>query len=354
MRILMFFNTMDKKLKRYTVLPSDSDLTAISLVFSPAVELPFIALSKQNRTMQFKAVENGEKHYLYGVALRCDFDIYRKYGDEEFYINFSEEAIRRMMIKYFKNYGQKNWTLEHGYNFVEGLTICESWQVTDPDTDKATALGLEGVGKGDWIIGVDCSDNEIWNEIKDGKYTGFSVEAFCSFDEINTLIENNRQNNTEDMADKKASTILSKIKEILGTAFEDETVEVALEEQVQQEEVAETENVAEETVTEETVEVEAASDEVEATAEAQETVTEEAVEVEAEAQTEEAVQETVEEAVETDLSKENEELKNEVAELKKQIEKLSKQPSTKVAQSNPEEKKGVQSAFAQFKAMGII
>lgn len=340
---------MDRKLKRYTVLPSDSELTAVSLVLDPAVELPFVALSKQGRNMQFATVENGEKRYLYGVALRCNFDIYRCIGGEEFYLNFSKEAIRRMMIKYFKAYGQKNWTLEHSGLLVDGLTICESWQVEDPATDKSVKLGLKDISEGDWIIGVDVSDNEVWAQIKDGKFTGFSVEAWVNFEEIDNKFVDKHSNMS------KAESTLKQIQKLLMGEMTTEEVKEVVDEVV--------EKVEEETeTTEETIEVlEEVVDELE---NASDETTEEMSEEEEVAQ---EVVETIEDANDGDatgteedlqavidgLNAEIESLKEENEELKKQNQKMAKMPSTKVTVKQAKQT-GVQGAFSVLKAQGFI
>ena len=117
---------MVNKLKKYNIVPSTSDVYAISIVDEPAVESNFIALSKQ-RPLDFK-IQNEERRIVYGCALRADFDIYRQYGEEEFYVTFSKDAVRRLMTKFMKNFSQKNWTKDH-MEFAEGLTVVESWIV---------------------------------------------------------------------------------------------------------------------------------------------------------------------------------------------------------------------------------
>ena len=150
---------MVNKLKKYNIVPSTSDVYAISIVDEPAVESNFIALSKQ-RPLDFK-IQNEERRIVYGCALRADFDIYRKYGDEEFYVTFSKDAVRRLMTKFMKNFSQKNWTKDH-MEFAEGLTVVESWLVEDVNNDKANKLGLENFSEGSWMIGVKVDDDEIW------------------------------------------------------------------------------------------------------------------------------------------------------------------------------------------------
>ena len=62
-------------------------IDAISLVDRPAIELDFIALKEQR--LQF-AEADGDKRVLIGPALVPDKPIYRKNGEDEFYVYFSK------------------------------------------------------------------------------------------------------------------------------------------------------------------------------------------------------------------------------------------------------------------------
>lgn len=352
---------MDKKLKTYRVLPGDSDMYCISVVAEPAVESSFVALSKQKQNIQFTAHEIGEKRMLYGIALRSDFPIYRCYGDDEFYVVFDKECIRRMSQRYMKNYGQRNWTLEHDGVMAEGLTITESWIVDNVELDKSRHLGLTGVTEGSWCIGVLVDDNEIWAQVKEGKFTGFSIEAWCGFEEIEKEIKNKKHITK---MSKKVESTFEQIKQILMGAMAEEEVQEVVDEVVDQVEgqtetteeaidqletvVDELENATGDTDTEETTETEM-EEEVPAEGIAEEVadVVEEANDGDATG-TDEDLQ-----AVIDGLNAEIDALKAENEELKKQNQKMSKKPSTKVTVKQSKQT-GVKGAFANLKAQGFI
>ena len=317
----------EKKLKKYQIVPSTSDVYAISIVDQPAIESNFIALSKQDKPMKFK-IQNEEKRMLYGSALRADFPIYRcyDYGDslEEFYVEFSADAIRRLMTKFMKNFGQRNWTKDH-MEFAEGLTVVESWIVENPDNDKANAIGLTDFGKGDWMIGVKVDDDEIWQSVKEGRWHGFSVEAFVDLEEQIKEIKNNKQTNIMAKKSTKLDEILENIKNILTDAISDaEGEDTQTQEEIVEtaaEEVVEAVDAAQE---EETTTVEAAE---EATPEEQ--IAEDVIEqVEDNAETSEDAANDLQ-AVVDQLQQEVDDLKKENEELKKKNQKMAKQPSTK-------------------------
>ena len=340
---------MDKKLKRYNIVPSTSDVFAVSLVDAPAVESNFIALSKQKQPINFK-IQSEEKRMLYGVALRADFDIYRCYGEEEFYINFSKDAVRRLMTKFMKNHAQNNFTTDH-MDFAQGLTVVESWIVDNVDNDKANNLGLENFSEGSWIIGVKVDDDEMWQSVKEGRWCGFSVEAFCDLEEITKEIKNNKHKSDKVMAKKsvKMDEILENIKSIISDAISDaEGEDTETQEEVVEtaaEEVVEAVDANEET-TEETT-VEAAE---ESTPEEQ--IAEDVIEqVEENAEDSETAAEDLQ-AVVDQLQQEVDDLKKENEELKKKNQKLSKMPSVKPNKATGGEQKF--SAIEQLSQMGFI
>lgn len=317
---------MTDKLKKYKVKAGGSDVYAISVVSQPAVESSFVALAKQEKPKPVY-LSKDDKHMLYGVILRADFPIYRAYGDEEFYIEFDGEAIERLERKYMKNFAQRNWTTEH-LNLAEGLTLTESWIVTDLEHDKSKALGLEGVTVGSWVGGCLVDDNEIWTQVKEGTYTGFSVEAFCDLEDITREIKNNSDIK---MSKSKINMdeLLDSIKGIIEDAVEkadgqDAEVQQEAVEQAA-EEVANAVDATEEKTTEKEKETVAAEEE----ATPEEQIAEDVIEqVENNADNSDDAANDLQ-AVVDQLQQEVDDLKKENEELKKKNQKMAKQPSTK-------------------------
>ena len=174
---------MRKKLKKYYVNPEDSAVLAMSVVDAPAVESEFVYLSKQ-KVDKFIALEENTKHMIYGCALRPDFPIYRNDGVEEYYLEFSKDAVEKLARNFMVNGLQQNFTQAHKAE-VEGITITESWIKADMEKDKSVALGLDAeLPVGTWLIGAYCNNADIWDKVKAGTYHGFSVEAIVNVDEL--------------------------------------------------------------------------------------------------------------------------------------------------------------------------
>lgn len=144
---------------------------AISLVEFPAIEEFFVALSE----VKLAAV-NKERRMLYGPALIPNKYIFRidKNTGEEYYMYFDSETVEKCAHLYLKKNLQHNTTLEHQFS-VMGCPVVESW-VIEGEQDKAYHFGLSAP-VGSWIVGLNVTDDEIWNEVKEGNVKGFSIEG---------------------------------------------------------------------------------------------------------------------------------------------------------------------------------
>lgn len=172
-----------KKIKKYYVNPDDSAVLAMSVVDEPAIESEFVYLSKQ-KVDKFVALENNERHMIYGCALRPDFPIYRRDEEEEYYLEFSKEAVEKLARNFMIDGLQQNFTTAHRSE-ADGITITESWIKTDMLYDKSVALGLDAeLPVGSWIIGAYCDNADVWEKVKAGTFHGFSVEAIVNVNEL--------------------------------------------------------------------------------------------------------------------------------------------------------------------------
>jgi len=156
------------------VIDEDADaygIQAISLVEAPAIEADFVALSAE---FQFKTIDK-ERRIVLGPVLIPDKPIYRRKDDEEFFVYFSKETIRRAMELYFIAGNQANATLEHQAP-VKGTTLVESW-IVEGDKDKSRHYGMN-MPRGTWMASMKIDDETLWNEwVKGGKVKGFSIEG---------------------------------------------------------------------------------------------------------------------------------------------------------------------------------
>jgi hypothetical protein len=154
---------------------SESGIDAVSVVESPAIEENFIALAEQK--IELKEID-AEKRILMGAALIPNKKIYRvnEKTKEEFEIFFSEQTVRQAMELFFKKGNQSKATQEHAKS-IDGMTVVESWLIEDKVHDKSVKYGFS-LPKGTWMISMKVDNDQVWNDVKEGKVKGFSIEGF--------------------------------------------------------------------------------------------------------------------------------------------------------------------------------
>ena len=202
---------MAKKIKKYNV-GLNSETYAISLVENPAIEEDFIALSKEEQTVEVK-LSDDEKHIVYGAVLIPDKDIYRNNGENEYYISFSKESIEKMSQDFMKEYRQYEVKTDHD-KIADEVCVVETWVKADLYKDKSVALGLnETLPVGTWFAGMKVNNIDTWKRIKSGELKGFSVESMIHLEEFNKVENNNDMVETNDMK------FWTKMKEVLNEVF---------------------------------------------------------------------------------------------------------------------------------------
>ena len=132
---------MEKLPVIYLTIDDDHEtgLDAISLVDHPAIERNWMAFNKKQRF-----AINEDKQIVSGMAMISDYPIYRKDEDgREYYVVFDSDSIRKIAYKFMK----------------EGKT-------------NAT--------NGSWFVSYKVDNDEVWAQVKDGTFKGFSVEGVFS------------------------------------------------------------------------------------------------------------------------------------------------------------------------------
>ncbi len=193
------------------ILDEESELgiEAISVVESPAIEEDFVALKSQ----EFKLAEvDKERRILMGALLIPNKPIYRRNGEDEYYIYFSKDTVLKASQMYLMNSKQNNATLEHQYE-VNGLSLVESWIVEDKVHDKSVKYGMD-LPLGSWVGSVKVNNDKIWNEfVKTGKVKGFSIEGYFA-----DKMERPKESIDEELAaieEAEAEYLLKEIKAII-------------------------------------------------------------------------------------------------------------------------------------------
>lgn len=186
-----------------------SGIEAISIVDRPAIQENFIALSEQPKVKL--AEVDKEKRILMGAALVPNKNIYRSEGEDEYYIYFSEDTVRKASELFLMRGNQNKSTLEHEAA-LSGLSVVESWIIEDDLHDKSRKYDMD-LPVGTWMVSMKVNNDDVWEKyVKTGLVSGFSIEGYFtdSIDLSSDLI-----------SEEDATEILVKVKEFVQSKLSD-------------------------------------------------------------------------------------------------------------------------------------
>lgn len=160
------------------VLDEDTEgLYTISLVSRPAVKAHWLAFKEDEKRINF-SVTDEEQHKVLAVIARADFPIYRidEQTGNEFYVTFSKETIQKMSQRFLKNGYQNLINVEHQENsYIDGV---ELEQIFIKDVEKGICpQGFSDIEDGSLFGVYKIEDDNVWDAIKEGIFTGVSLEG---------------------------------------------------------------------------------------------------------------------------------------------------------------------------------
>lgn len=179
----------------------ETEVDYIALVDKPAVQLGWKKFSDDKR-LQFE-IQDEEERIISGVLMLADKPIYRNDEEGEYYVMFTKDTIKKIAQKFFEKGYQSNVNLMHDSGQrVEGLTMFESF-ITDEKRGIQPMKAFEDVPDGSWFGSFKVNNDEVWEKIKSGEFTGYSVEG---------LFQYKRKEMRENLSEEQ---ILERIKELL-------------------------------------------------------------------------------------------------------------------------------------------
>ena len=181
----------------------------MSLVENPATKTQLVMFDDESKLLQF---QDDDKQIVYSVAMRPNMLIPRKdINGEPAMVFYTEETIADLQQNFFKKNHHNGATVNHDGKVREDMYIFESWIVKDTEKDKATLLGMQ-VQKGDWVTAQKIENAEVWQDVKSGKLTGFSIEAY-----LEPVLINNKVEMTKEEIDARIKRVLMEAQ--LGTKY---------------------------------------------------------------------------------------------------------------------------------------
>jgi hypothetical protein len=157
-----------------------SQVDFVALVDLPAIEKDFIAFGK-DRTM-FQIVSE-EQRIISGPLMIADKPMFRSNNEiGDHYVVFKANTIKDIAIKFAKKGFQKNVNEMHDPGkALAGVTLFESF-ITDTVRGIQPMKGYEDAPDGSWFGSMYIENEATWQDVKAGKFKGFSVEGMFIYD----------------------------------------------------------------------------------------------------------------------------------------------------------------------------
>ena len=158
----------------------ETEVDYIALTDDPAIEKNFMAFSNQKRFV----MQSEEKRIVSGPLIVANLPIYRRDAQGEFYVVFDEETTEKIVQKFFRKGYQSNVNLNHdSTQKPDGIYMFES-MIIDTKRGINTPLGFDTLPDGSWFGSFKVDNDAIWQQVKEGTFTGFSVEGLLGFDYV--------------------------------------------------------------------------------------------------------------------------------------------------------------------------
>jgi len=154
----------------------ESGVTAIALVDQPAIESNWMAFSKQ---LEYKFnIKDEEKRIIEGYFMVADLLIPRiGENGEKFFVKFSAKTIEQIREKQSRLGLNNNFNLMHDpRQIAEGVYMLDNL-IIDNERGKVAPKEFEKVPNGSLWGSAKVDNDEIWEQVKNGEFTGFSVEG---------------------------------------------------------------------------------------------------------------------------------------------------------------------------------
>ena len=177
----------------YSLNIDDSENTGcfkISLVDFPAVETSFLCFDKEPEKFNFKVTDD-EKHIVTGIALRCNVPIYRVSPDgTEYYVLFTKETVEHIMQKFAKDNNGFNISIQHELD-VKDCYVVESYLINKER--GIVPQEFSDIEDGSWVVSVKIENPKVWQYIKEGNCSGFSIEILAIPEALKAAIKKDKE-----------------------------------------------------------------------------------------------------------------------------------------------------------------
>jgi len=170
----------------------------VSLVKDPAIEETLLKFNAEQEEKLYFA--NDEKRVVYSVAMIPNKLIFRKdINGEPAQVFYDDEAIFDFQKQYLKD--NRGVNINHEQFNTDGIYPFENWIVANSKNDKSNELGLNAP-TGSLVVAFNIENDNTWNDVKEGKLDGLSIEGFTRIEEVTTnTINMNTEKNPQTLWD---------------------------------------------------------------------------------------------------------------------------------------------------------
>ena len=171
----------------------ESGVSAIALVYAPAIEQPFFAFNKARNLKKYKIQlgsqkgsnfkpVNGDLQVLAGALMIPNLEIFRTEDlpdgtTKDYNVSFTPKTINQIVQKFAKS--NINGAVNHMHDSTKPVNavLFQSF-IINRELGVMPPLGQDHLVDGTWFGFIKVNDINVWNEfIKTGVYTGYSVEG---------------------------------------------------------------------------------------------------------------------------------------------------------------------------------
>ena len=190
---------------RLNVVDDDPGIRTVSLVECPAMEMPMIMFSEDKKDMNF-SIQDLSKHNILTLIARTDFPILRVNEDgNPYYVIFTKEVTEKLCQKLMKEGFSQHISVDHSGKLIDGIQLQE---VFLKDTSKGiNPTGYEDAAEGSLFGIYHITDEKLWKDCLDGKFTNVSLESYFTLEKFNKI--DNKKNNRFNM--NKIKNILKQL-----------------------------------------------------------------------------------------------------------------------------------------------
>ena len=132
------------------------------------------------------SIQDEDKRIVTGPAMLANRPIYRFDDNRGAYmVIFSPETIFKIAKKFARRQYHNNVNENHA-DVINGVSMFESY-IIDTKRGVLPPKGYEDSDDGSWFVSYIVDNDDTWGKVKNGMFTGFSVEGVFDFNSENPI-----------------------------------------------------------------------------------------------------------------------------------------------------------------------